>query len=224
MNRPPFAEDRGILALYDKARGDCRDGGDCVAAAASRRRIGRQFHRGDGRADAGWSRLSRRRRARQPRAHIVAAPGAARGADGGAAGDAGVGVQCAHAAPPRDGRSSSTTAPCCSTPRSSSAASCRSCWRSTTRCASHRAARQAIVVAASLFFYGWWDVRFVPLLAGLTVANWLIAHWFGCVARQVDPGPRRGAEPRRARACSNTPTSSAAPLTPCSARRSIRGT
>ena len=40
--------------------------------------------------------------------------------------------------------------------------------------AAHRVARQAIVVVASLFFYGWWDVRFVPLLAGLTVANWLI--------------------------------------------------
>jgi len=45
-------------------------------------------------------------------------------------------------------------------------------------CASYLAARQAIVVAASLFFYGWWDVRFVPLLAGLTVANWLIVLWF----------------------------------------------
>jgi alginate O-acetyltransferase complex protein AlgI len=45
-------------------------------------------------------------------------------------------------------------------------------------CAEHRMARQAIVVAASLFFYGWWDIRFVPLLAGLTVANWLIARWF----------------------------------------------
>ena len=45
--------------------------------------------------------------------------------------------------------------------------------------ASHRTARQALVVLASLVFYGWWDVRFVPLLAGLTVANWLIAKWFG---------------------------------------------
>jgi alginate O-acetyltransferase complex protein AlgI len=44
--------------------------------------------------------------------------------------------------------------------------------------AAHRAWRQAIVVLASLFFYGWWDVRFVPLLAGLTVANWLIVQWF----------------------------------------------
>jgi alginate O-acetyltransferase complex protein AlgI len=46
-------------------------------------------------------------------------------------------------------------------------------------CASHRAARQAVVVLASLAFYGWWDIRFVPLLAGLTLANWLIAQWFG---------------------------------------------
>jgi D-alanyl-lipoteichoic acid acyltransferase DltB (MBOAT superfamily) len=46
-------------------------------------------------------------------------------------------------------------------------------------CASHRTARQAIVVLASLAFYGWWDIRFVPLLAGLTIANWLIAQWFG---------------------------------------------
>jgi alginate O-acetyltransferase complex protein AlgI len=45
--------------------------------------------------------------------------------------------------------------------------------------AAHRSARQAVVVLASLAFYGWWDIRFVPLLAGLTVANWLIAQWFG---------------------------------------------
>jgi len=32
--------------------------------------------------------------------------------------------------------------------------------------------RQAVLVVASLVFYGWWDVRFVPLLAGLTLANW----------------------------------------------------
>ncbi|MBS0562232.1 MAG: MBOAT family protein, partial [Proteobacteria bacterium] len=45
--------------------------------------------------------------------------------------------------------------------------------------ARHRAWRQAVVVLASLAFYGWWDVRFVPLLVGLTLANWLIAQWFG---------------------------------------------
>ena len=53
--------------------------------------------------------------------------------------------------------------------------------------ASHRVWRQAVVVLASLAFYGWWDVRFVPLLAGLTIANWLIAQWFGACARQWIP-------------------------------------
>ncbi|HKM65035.1 MAG TPA: MBOAT family protein [Acidisphaera sp.] len=49
--------------------------------------------------------------------------------------------------------------------------------------ARHRAWRQAWVVLASLGFYGWWDVRFVPLLVGLTLANWLIAQWFGIARR-----------------------------------------
>ena len=66
--------------------------------------------------------------------------------------------------------------------------------------AAHRAARQAIVVVASLFFYGWWDVRFVPLLAGLTVANWLIVRWFARRAAALDSGARRRPEPRGARA------------------------
>ncbi len=45
--------------------------------------------------------------------------------------------------------------------------------------AASRPARQAVVVLASIAFYAWWDVRFVPLLVGLTVANWLVAQWFG---------------------------------------------
>jgi D-alanyl-lipoteichoic acid acyltransferase DltB (MBOAT superfamily) len=45
--------------------------------------------------------------------------------------------------------------------------------------ARHRAWRQGVVILASLVFYGWWDVRYVPLLVGLTLANWLIAQWFG---------------------------------------------
>ena len=52
--------------------------------------------------------------------------------------------------------------------------------------AAHRVARQAIVVAASLFFYGWWDVRFVPMLVGLTVANWLIVRWFAAAGARLD--------------------------------------
>nr|WP_294519296.1 MBOAT family protein [uncultured Rhodopila sp.] len=50
--------------------------------------------------------------------------------------------------------------------------------------AANRTARQTVVVAASLGFYGWWDIRFVPLLAGLTVANWLIARWFAAAWQQ----------------------------------------
>jgi D-alanyl-lipoteichoic acid acyltransferase DltB (MBOAT superfamily) len=45
--------------------------------------------------------------------------------------------------------------------------------------AGSRSLRQAFVVLASLVFYGWWDVRYVPLLVGLTLANWLIAQAFG---------------------------------------------
>ncbi|HVZ07191.1 MBOAT family O-acyltransferase [Rhodopila sp.] len=46
-------------------------------------------------------------------------------------------------------------------------------------CAGSRTMRQMAVVVASVIFYGWWDVRFVPLLVGLTVATWLIAEAFG---------------------------------------------
>ncbi len=35
------------------------------------------------------------------------------------------------------------------------------------------------MVAASLVFYGWWDVRFVPLLVALTLANWLVVRAYG---------------------------------------------
>lgn len=45
--------------------------------------------------------------------------------------------------------------------------------------ANHRTARQVLIVVASMGFYGWWDMRFVPLLASLTIANWLVALWFG---------------------------------------------
>ena len=45
--------------------------------------------------------------------------------------------------------------------------------------ARRRALRQSVLVAASLVFYGWWDVRFVPLLVGLTLANWLVVRAYG---------------------------------------------
>jgi alginate O-acetyltransferase complex protein AlgI len=50
-----------------------------------------------------------------------------------------------------------------------------------------RAARQALVIVASLVFYAWWDVRFVPLLVGLTLANWLIVRWFGAARHRWIP-------------------------------------
>jgi alginate O-acetyltransferase complex protein AlgI len=38
-----------------------------------------------------------------------------------------------------------------------------------------------------LAFYAWWDVRFVPLLVGLTLANWLIVRWFGAARHRWIP-------------------------------------
>jgi alginate O-acetyltransferase complex protein AlgI len=32
--------------------------------------------------------------------------------------------------------------------------------------------REVVLITASLLFYAWWDVRYVPLLAGLAVATW----------------------------------------------------
>lgn len=39
-----------------------------------------------------------------------------------------------------------------------------------------RALRQGWVVVASLIFYAFWDVRFVPVLVGLTLVNWVVAR------------------------------------------------
>ena len=46
-----------------------------------------------------------------------------------------------------------------------------------------RQQRQAVLVTASLLFYAGWDVRFVPALMGLTVANWAVARLWGAVRR-----------------------------------------
>ena len=37
--------------------------------------------------------------------------------------------------------------------------------------------RHGVLIAASLFFYGWWDARFIPLLIGQITASWLFALW-----------------------------------------------
>jgi alginate O-acetyltransferase complex protein AlgI len=38
-------------------------------------------------------------------------------------------------------------------------------------------ARQCVLIAASLVFYGWWDARFIPLLVGQIGATWLLARF-----------------------------------------------
>ncbi|MDE2517126.1 MAG: MBOAT family protein [Rhodospirillales bacterium] len=53
--------------------------------------------------------------------------------------------------------------------------------------AGSRPARQWLIILASLIFYGWWDVRFVPLLVGLTLANWLAVRWFAANGRRAIP-------------------------------------
>jgi D-alanyl-lipoteichoic acid acyltransferase DltB (MBOAT superfamily) len=40
------------------------------------------------------------------------------------------------------------------------------------------AARTWFLIAASTVFYGYWDVRLVPLLVASIVANWLLADWY----------------------------------------------
>ena len=44
--------------------------------------------------------------------------------------------------------------------------------------AGRRTARLGLLSIASLAFYGYWDVRFLPLLAGSVIANWLLVQWF----------------------------------------------
>ncbi|MGE0383722.1 MAG: MBOAT family protein [Gammaproteobacteria bacterium] len=38
--------------------------------------------------------------------------------------------------------------------------------------------RLRILLVASFIFYGWWDPRFVPLLGGSILGNWLLARWY----------------------------------------------
>src|SRR6476619_3658366 len=38
------------------------------------------------------------------------------------------------------------------------------------------AARQWVLIAASLFFYGWWDPRFVILVVSQITVTWLLAR------------------------------------------------
>ena len=53
--------------------------------------------------------------------------------------------------------------------------------------AGSRPLRQAWIILASLGFYAYWEIRFVPLLVTLTMANWLIAQWYGWSSRHWIP-------------------------------------
>jgi alginate O-acetyltransferase complex protein AlgI len=46
-------------------------------------------------------------------------------------------------------------------------------------------ARQSVLIAASLVFYGWWDVRFIPLLVGQIGATWLLMRLQQATGRGV---------------------------------------
>ncbi|MDQ7834278.1 MAG: MBOAT family O-acyltransferase [Humidesulfovibrio sp.] len=37
--------------------------------------------------------------------------------------------------------------------------------------------RKPLLTLAGLYFYAWWDLRFVPLLAGAALADWALALW-----------------------------------------------
>ena len=45
--------------------------------------------------------------------------------------------------------------------------------------------RQTVVILASLIFYGYWSVAFVPALIGLTLANWLLVQAYGRSRRKA---------------------------------------
>ena len=34
-----------------------------------------------------------------------------------------------------------------------------------------------LLLAASLFFYGWWNPIYLPLLGGIAVFNFIVARW-----------------------------------------------
>jgi len=46
-------------------------------------------------------------------------------------------------------------------------------------------ARQCVLIAASLVFYGWWDARFIPLLVGQIGATWLLARLHQATGRNA---------------------------------------
>src|SRR4029077_5775991 len=47
------------------------------------------------------------------------------------------------------------------------------------------ASRQCVLIAASLFFYGWWDARFIALLVGQISLTWLLARCHGFTKARI---------------------------------------
>ena len=60
-------------------------------------------------------------------------------------------------------------------------------------------ARHAVLIVASLVFYGWWDARFIALLVGQIGATWLIAYWHKRSGRAGVAVCRHRPQPRLAR-------------------------
>jgi D-alanyl-lipoteichoic acid acyltransferase DltB (MBOAT superfamily) len=54
-------------------------------------------------------------------------------------------------------------------------------------CAGHRTARQAVLVAASLLFYGLWNWRFVPALVASHWLNWALGRAWAATGRRLWP-------------------------------------
>lgn len=44
--------------------------------------------------------------------------------------------------------------------------------------AGRKTAHQWLLIAASIVFYGWWDIRFLPLLIGHAALTWIFAAWY----------------------------------------------
>src|SRR3954451_12579041 len=45
--------------------------------------------------------------------------------------------------------------------------------------------RVPVLIALSLIFYGYWDVRFLPMLVGSILINWLAAEYYAATKREA---------------------------------------
>ena len=97
LNRPPMERSAGIVELFRRAQRLAREIGRGARGIDDRRRVGRQFHGGAGRADAGRAGRGRRRRACGEREHPGGPDCGSDGADCETAGDALVEVEASHA-------------------------------------------------------------------------------------------------------------------------------